>query len=126
MPPSTAEQPRHSDPVTIRWDISNPPTVSEASCRKVSLPATQQVDCDALACLVQDCQPATFGLGGQDVYDEAYRKALKMDPTEFCSTVDPHSLGIVDTVAQLLLPSFLDSSTHRAVEARLYKLNASG
>lgn len=95
-------------------------------CRKVTLPVTGETDTDGLASLVQDCQPATFGLGGQDVYDEAYRKALKMDPTAFCSTVDPYSLGIVDTVAQLLLPSFLESSTHRAVEARLYKLNVSG
>lgn len=66
-----------------------------------------------------------LGLAGQDVYDETYRKALKMNPEEFCSTFDPYSLGIVDSVAQTLLPSFLDSTTHRAVEAKLYKLNAS-
>ncbi|KAJ3499465.1 hypothetical protein NLG97_g304 [Lecanicillium saksenae] len=123
---STAEQPRCSDPVTLRWDISEPAIAGEPPCRKVTLPATQKIDTDALASLLQDCQPATFGLGGRDVYDEAYRKALKMDPTAFCSTVDPHALGIVDTIAQLLLPSFMASSTHRAVEARLYKLNASG
>jgi hypothetical protein len=68
-------------------------------------------------------QPATFGRGREDVYDETYRKALKMDTTAFCSTFDPYSLGIVDTIAQVLLPSIVDSSTHRSVRAELYKLN---
>ncbi|KAK2594342.1 hypothetical protein QQS21_007943 [Conoideocrella luteorostrata] len=67
--------------------------------------------------------PATFGRGGQDIYDESYRKALQMDPTAFCTTFDPYSVGIIDAVAQVLLPSAFNSSTHRSVRAELYKLN---
>ncbi|OAR00047.1 hypothetical protein LLEC1_05211 [Akanthomyces lecanii] len=123
-PPSlSAEQPRQSDPVTIRWDVSGLLNVDESPCRRLTLPITKQADHDALSGLIKDCQPATFGSGGQDVYDETYRKALKLNPDAFCSTFDPYSLGIVDSIAQILLPSFLDSTTHRAVEARLYKLN---
>lgn len=120
-----AEQPRQSAPVTIRWDASGIPDEDVSPCRRLTLPITKQADRDALNGLVKDCQPATFGLGGEDVYDETYRKALKLDTDAFCSTFDPHSLGIVDSIAQILLPSFLDSTTHPAVEARLYKLNVS-
>ncbi|ATY59385.1 2OG-Fe(II) oxygenase family [Cordyceps militaris] len=120
---SRAEQPRRSGPVTIRWDVGGLSPTEESRCRKVTLPATRPADRDALKDLLQDCQPATFGQDGKDVYDETYRKALKMNTDTFCSTFDPYSVGIVDSVAQMLLPSFLDSATHRAVEARLYKLN---
>lgn len=75
--------------------------------------------------LVTDMAPATFGRGGQDVYDEAYRKALKMETSEFCSTFNPYESAIVDAVAQILLPSVIDSINFRAVRAELYKLNVS-
>ncbi|KAM3512043.1 hypothetical protein MY11210_004303 [Beauveria gryllotalpidicola] len=117
------KQARQCDPITIRWDVSGLSHANESPCRKLTLPVAKQADRDALSALIRDCRPATFGLGGQDVYDESYRKALKMNPDEFCSTFDPYSLGIVDTIAQILLPCYLDSTTHRAVEARLYKLN---
>ncbi|KAJ2980851.1 hypothetical protein NUW58_g6836 [Xylaria curta] len=58
-----------------------------------------------------------------DTYDESYRRALKMDPTAFCTTFDPYSVGIIDAVAQVLLPSVSGSTTHRGVRAELYKLN---
>ncbi|KAM3459846.1 hypothetical protein NHJ6243_006478 [Beauveria neobassiana] len=117
------KQALQSDPITIRWDVSGLSEADESPCGKLTLPVAKQVDRDALNALMRDCQPATFGLGRQDVYDETYRKALKMDPDEFCTTFDPYFLEIVDTIAQILLPSYLDSATHRAVEARLYKLN---
>ena len=124
--PTSDEQPRQSDPVTLRWDVNGFSIADKSPCRKVTFPATQPADCDALNALIQDCQPATFGLDGQDVYDETYRKALKMNPDAFSSTFDPYSLGIVDSIAQMLLPTFSESTSHRAVEARLYKLNVSG
>ncbi|KAM3551049.1 hypothetical protein MY1884_002113 [Beauveria asiatica] len=117
------KQARQSDSITIRWDVSGLSEADESPCGKLTLPVAKPADRDALSALIRDCQPATFGLGGQDVYDETYRKALKMGPDEFCTTFDPYSLGIVDTIAQILLPSYLESATHRAVEARLYKLN---
>ncbi|EJP63178.1 oxidoreductase, 2OG-Fe(II) oxygenase family protein [Beauveria bassiana ARSEF 2860] len=120
---STSLRTTQSKPVTIRWDLSNPPHGGLAECKRVTLPITQQRDRDALDSLRDDCKPATFGLNGKDVLDETYRKALKMDTELFCTTFDPYSLGIVDTVTQMLLPSFEDPQTHRAVDARLYKLN---
>lgn len=76
--------------------------------------------------LLEHCEKATFGLGGQDVLDETYRKAVQMDPTKFCTNFDPHSVGIIDSIAQVLLPTAVESTTHRAVRAELYKVNGSG
>ena len=78
---------------------------------------------DQLEELVGDFKAATFGRGGQNIYDKSYRNALKMDPGVFCTTFDPYSLGIIDTIAQVLLPSFVDSATHRSVRAELYNMN---
>ncbi|KAH8810964.1 hypothetical protein F5884DRAFT_749366 [Xylogone sp. PMI_703] len=108
-------------PVTIRWDLEENDE-SQAPCTKVTLPLAPGTEAD-IERLVQHSEPATFGRGSKDVYDESYRKALKMDTTKFSSTFDPYSLGIIDTVAQVLLPSVIDSTTHRAVRAELYKLN---
>lgn len=43
----------------------------------------------ALQDLLSACAPATFGLGGQDVLDETYRKAIKLPPTEFLTDSAP-------------------------------------
>ncbi|GAB7342207.1 hypothetical protein MBLNU457_g0454t1 [Dothideomycetes sp. NU457] len=66
------------------------------------------------------CQPATFGRGGEDIYDESYRKALKLDKDSFCTDFCPYEAGIIDTVTQVLLPGV---STRRGIRAELYKLN---
>lgn len=80
---------------------------------------------DNLDQLLADTQPATFGRGGEDVYDEKYRKASKMDPTQFSTSFNPYTLGIIDEIAQSLLPSAVGSEHARAVRAELYKLNVS-
>jgi hypothetical protein len=54
--------------------------------------------------LLRDCAPATFGVDGKDILDESYRKAAKMDNTQFCTSFHPHDYGIVDAIAQVLLP----------------------
>ncbi|VUC28823.1 unnamed protein product [Clonostachys rosea] len=123
--PLTVDEPRTSDPITIRWDVANPGGKkghSNNACDKITLPLAPKSKND-IQRLLDGTEPATFGRGGEDVYDEAYRKALKMETTAFCSTFDPYSLGIIDTIAQVLLPSIVDSSTHRSVRAELYKLN---
>ena len=71
--------------------------------------------------LLKHCQPATFGRGRGDVLDEPYRKAAKLDTTEFATTFCPYMAGIIDVVAQLLLPKVADDV--RGVYAQLYKLN---
>ncbi|KAK3361121.1 oxidoreductase [Lasiosphaeria ovina] len=74
--------------------------------------------------LLADMLPATFGLGGKDVYDESYRKAAKLDPSSFSTNFSPYETGIIAMVAQMLLPDIEgDFAVRRAVKAELYKLN---
>lgn len=74
-----------------------------------------------LKCLIDNCEDASFGVGGERVFDQNYRKARKMDPKHFLSSFDPYSLGITDAIAQVLLPSISDAN--RGVRAELYSLN---
>ncbi|KAK8091101.1 hypothetical protein PG994_000606 [Apiospora phragmitis] len=131
MSPERRKKKQH-DPITIRWDVNDndatPYGQVAEPCAKLTLPPLAGVGAGALPetslkRLIQNCQPATFGRGAEDVYDKSYRLAGKMDPAAFCTTFDPYAAGIVDTVAQVLLPSVYDSATHRGVHAELYKLN---
>jgi hypothetical protein len=102
-------------PVTIRWD-------SPLGGTKLTFPITD-VDGEArLSQLLDDCQPATFGYNNKDVLDETYRKAAKMDRSAFSPDFCPYEVGIIDTIAQVLLPAREGVST-RGVRAELYKLN---
>jgi hypothetical protein len=107
-------------PVDLRWDPKD--SVAKSSQTKVTFPLESGTQGN-LERLIQDMAPATFGLGGKDVLDESYRKAAKMDPSQFSSTFNPYELGIVDAVAQALLPSLRHSKQTRGVRAELYKLN---
>ncbi|GAB1316186.1 Fe2OG dioxygenase domain-containing protein [Madurella fahalii] len=107
-------------PIDLRWDPKDPAT--QASQTKLTFPLEPSIEGN-LAQLIRDMAPATFGLGGNDVFDESYRKAAKLDPTKFSSTFNPYELGIVDAVAQALLPSLRHSKQTRSVKAELYKLN---
>ncbi|POS73066.1 hypothetical protein DHEL01_v208545 [Diaporthe helianthi] len=109
-----------SEPVTIRWDPLAPET--PASQAKLVLPVAQD-DEESLKNLINDLQPASFGYQGKDVFDETYRKALKMDTDKFASTFNPYECGIIDGIAQALLPSNPDFDLRRGVRAELYKLN---
>jgi len=117
LTPSTSKQ-VHSQvtttkPVTIRFG-------EPGSGLVLRLP-TEGTD-QALQSLLSSCEPATFGRGGQDVYDETYRRATKLDTTEFCTDFNPYEHGIVDIIAQLLLPPV--RSDLSGIRAELYKLNA--
>jgi hypothetical protein len=70
--------------------------------------------------LVKDCQPATFGFEGEDVLNEKIRKAGKLEATKFSTSFNPYDFGIVDTIAQALLPgivgpAFQDKNKYRAL-----------
>ena len=79
---------------------------------------------EALQALEQACEAATFGRDDEAVLDETYRKALKLDPTEFSIDFCPYSYGIIDAIAQILLPTLnVKLPTMRGVRAELYKLN---
>jgi len=114
-------------PVILRWDVySYPSSISP----KISFPLDE---CDGKSveifnALLQRCQPATFGVGGQDVLDMDYRNAGKLDSSEFATNFHPHDCGIVDSIDQILLPGTLKNPQGigigpQGVRAELYKLN---
>lgn len=120
---STAPPLRYSTssiPIDLRWDSKEITTPGHQT--KITFPLTPETEPN-LARLVADCAPATFGKGNKDVLDESYRKASKMEPTQFSSTFNPHEVGIVDTVAQALLPLLYSRDQMRSLKAELYKLN---
>lgn len=110
--------------VTIRWDANQ----NEKST--LSFPLHQHDDVSRIRFqdLLRRCQRATFGRGGQDVLDETYRKAGKLDITAFSTNFYPHDCGIVDSIQQVLLPSTIKGGQGagigpQGVRVELYKLN---
>ncbi|KAF5572387.1 hypothetical protein FPANT_13125 [Fusarium pseudoanthophilum] len=103
--------------ITIRWD-----KLGRGHTLKLPLdkdPAAQ----DAFNTLLADCQPATFGIGSQEVLDEEYRKAGKMNTEDFCTNFNPYEYGIVDTINQALAQASVADARGLGVKAELYKLN---
>ncbi len=82
-------------PIQIRFGDSGKGTTVTLPCEGSSHDLQQ---------LIASCQPATFGRGGEEVLDDDYRKAGKLDTTAFVTTFCPYNAGIVDVVAQLLVP----------------------
>ena len=78
---------------------------------------------DELKHLAETCDAATFGVAQQDVLDESYRRAGKLDSTYFSMHFDAVRAGLVDGVRDHLLE--VDDS-QRAITAELYKLNVYG
>jgi len=105
--------------VTLRWD-------SQTQGRKVVLPVNGDTASQSeFNQLLKDCEPAKFGRGDKDVYDETYRKAGKMDEAKFCSNFNPYEHGVIDTVVQALVHNNHADQRYRGVRAELYKLNVS-
>ena len=124
-------RPATSPPVVLRWDLP-----SGKGIRKLTLPPIAEAeDTTAIKELLRDCALASFGLNGKEVRDESYRKAVKLDNHQCSTNFSPHDLGVIDAVAQSLLPGiakpFLSESEdtfveHFGVVAELYTLNVSG
>ncbi|KAI0806625.1 hypothetical protein C8Q74DRAFT_1189094 [Fomes fomentarius] len=93
---------------------------SEEEARKVDLSNATGEQMDRLAA---QCQPATFGRNDEDVLDETYRKAGKMDVEKFMLAFDVERAGLIDVVRTCLFPG--EEETKR-VKAELYKLNVYG
>ncbi|KUJ14348.1 uncharacterized protein LY89DRAFT_784308 [Mollisia scopiformis] len=114
--------------IALRWDVSQ----DQGSARKVEFPLVHS-DSQILAQtmfeeLLKTCAPATFGRNNEDILDESYRKAGKLDREQFSINFHPHDYGIVDAIAQTLLPqidgAFLKERVeHRGLLAELYKVN---
>ena len=112
--------------VTLRWDSKD----SYFKQSKISFPLPDDGDVSRrmLGCLLHYCQPATFGVGGHDVLDEKYRKAAKLDTSQFSTDFHPHDCGILDSIQQILLPSTIRGGQGvgigpQGIRAELYKLN---
>ncbi|KAI0789707.1 hypothetical protein C8Q75DRAFT_718158 [Abortiporus biennis] len=71
--------------------------------------------------LANACSAAKFGLNQQDVLDETYRKAGKMDSDNFLISYNPYESRIIQIIQNELLN---DEDTD--VYAELYKLNVYG
>ncbi|KAL1747613.1 hypothetical protein HDZ31DRAFT_31489 [Schizophyllum fasciatum] len=78
----------------------------------------------SLRALSDACQPATFGRNDVDIYDEDYRKAKKMDASDFATQFDPEACGLLDLIWPDLLSDGGD--TKQRVICELYKLNVYG
>jgi len=74
--------------------------------------------------LSRACSPATFGLNNQDVLDESYRKAGKLDVGKFAWLFSPASRS--DFTVQLISGLFPSNELHKGVRFELYKLNVYG
>ncbi|KAK4183046.1 putative 2og-fe oxygenase family protein [Podospora australis] len=120
QPTSVGKGPLTLPPISLRWDPQDPST--PASLCKLVIPGdpnTQQQQQQDVSGLVAEMAPATFGLGGKDVYDEEYRKAVKLDTSQFATNFCPYDVGIMDVVTKILVPALGD----RTARAELYKLN---
>jgi len=78
---------------------------------------------DELQKLVAACQPATFGLNKEDILDESYRKAGKLDRSDFATNIDITGSGLLDSIHGAL---FGWEKERREIRAELYKLNVYG
>ena len=75
-----------------------------------------------LVTLAAACEPASFGIAKKDVIDESYRKAGKMDPSDFAMQFSPTSSGIMEGVRK----SLFSNRTTESIKVELYKLNVYG
>jgi hypothetical protein len=76
-----------------------------------------------LATLSAACQAATFGIYNQNVLDETYRKAGKMDKEHFACKLEEEVPRMLDAVRPVL---FTDGEEKTNIRAELYKLNVYG
>ncbi|KAI0684521.1 hypothetical protein BC835DRAFT_1246955, partial [Cytidiella melzeri] len=74
--------------------------------------------------LAAGCDPATFGKDQEDVLDETYRRAGKLDETHFSIRFDPGHAGIMAAVQNVLLEGHDMKKT--TIRYELYKLNVYG
>lgn len=129
---NVADRQSVSSPVVIRWDRADGKNISKLTLPPQSY-AEKSDDQQALIGLLDDCSPASFGRGGEDVLDESYRKAAKLDSDRFSTNFNPYDVGIIGAIAQTLLPDIAIPAAegdggrtlvdNLGVVAELYKLN---
>jgi hypothetical protein len=70
--------------------------------------------------LIQACEPASFGRSKEEVMDETYRKAKKMDNARFTTLLVPDHTDLIKIVRVYLLEG---KASKREIKIELYKLN---
>lgn len=131
--PQSPNVPQFSGYLPFSKTSANAEEIAGKAIRKLTLPPIVSNTSGTVAIeeLLKACTPATFGKKGQEVLDESYRKAVKLDSDQFSTSFNPYEAGIIDAIAQSLLPGiakpFSDGeSKHEenlGVIAELYKLN---
>ncbi|ESK89105.1 hypothetical protein Moror_5278 [Moniliophthora roreri MCA 2997] len=74
-----------------------------------------------LASLKRVCEAASFGVGSQNVLDDTYRKALKLDASRFATSFDLCNTDILQRIQSHLVDT--DTILRRHIRAERYKLN---
>lgn len=77
----------------------------------------------SLESLANACDPATFGRNKEDVYDESYRKAKKLNTGSFMVGLDLARLGLPRIISEALV---VGQTSPKSVRAELYNLNIYG
>ena len=115
--PGTLESWSPNKAIIIRWD-SGPAN----RCLKASLPlnADDRLSQEAFSKLLDDSEPATYGVGSEEVLDESYRKAGNMNAARFSTNFNPYEHWFIDAISQALV-----HGGHRGIRAELYNLNVS-
>lgn len=72
--------------------------------------------------LAQACEPASFGLNDEDVLDETYQKARKLDPGLFSTPLAPEQTDLVNKVIRRDLLEGTDSARKLKVELNRLKV----
>ncbi|KAF7326300.1 Fe2OG dioxygenase domain-containing protein [Mycena kentingensis (nom. inval.)] len=70
---------------------------------------------EQLTALATVCSPATFGVDAKDVLDESYRKAGKMDCSQFAASLDIGTLQLLEIIS----PHLLDGQSSAAEDSDL-------
>jgi hypothetical protein len=74
--------------------------------------------------LAKNCDPATFGVGGENRLDVEYRSAWKLDNTKFATSFHPFDSDIMEIIKQLLFAGAIHLEPfHPIIVAEVYKLN---
>ncbi|KAL9088747.1 MAG: hypothetical protein Q9165_006056 [Trypethelium subeluteriae] len=110
--------PEEIEPVDIRWD-----SAGLKAGTKITFPAQTPFDSESFHQLLSDCEPASFGQGDKGVLDKTHCKAGKLEKGAFMTHFCPYITGIVDVIAQVLLPSIGRSPQLRGIRAERSDLN---
>jgi hypothetical protein len=110
LPGSEMGTPKFSEPMSLTFVVFRHINFSDATP-------------DELEQLAQACEPASFGMHHEQVLDESYRKAGKMDSECFASTLDLVRTDLVNIIRDCLLEG---TRSTKNIKAELYKLNVYG